>query len=184
MTSPRPAYWRLTSLDTFTGEIWESSGKYDSAGGSPVGNAAPRRARARPSRPTLTQTFTISRLAELWLPAAYVPVSLQTHAFRARYQASSSTLIVDTNLSDSDSQTYHDPVGGAGLHARPSCGRAGTRHPHRHPPTRTWPSPGLSASAAALARQVTASAQHALRQGAGPADLLPLHRRVHLRRHA
>ena len=33
VNSPRPAYWRLTSLDTFTGEIWESSGKYDSASG-------------------------------------------------------------------------------------------------------------------------------------------------------
>jgi transglutaminase-like putative cysteine protease len=155
VTSSRPAYWRLTSLDTFTGQIWESSGKYDSASGHlsgtlPDGIANPGKSAG------LTQTFTISQLAELWLPAAYVPVSLQTEAFRARYQASTSTLIVDTNLTNSDSQSY------TVRSIEPNFTAAQLRSADRSIPSalraHDLAVPGLSASAAALARQITAGA--------------------------
>ncbi len=156
VNSPRPAYWRLTSLDTFTGEIWESSGKYDSASGHLSGtlpSGVPEPAKSA----TLNQTYTISRLAELWLPAAYVPVAIQPVAFRARYQASSSTLIVDTNLSDSDSLTYTirsvepDYTPSELRAADPTIPKAIGQH--------DLAVPGLSASAAATARRVTAGAK-------------------------
>ena len=46
--STEPAYWRLTSLDTFEGDIWRSGGKYQAADG----DLAVGRARGRPHRPT------------------------------------------------------------------------------------------------------------------------------------
>ncbi len=156
VTSPRPAYWRLTSLDIFTGEIWESSGKYDSASGHLSGTLPPGVPQPAPSA-ALNQTFTISRLAELWLPAAYVPVAITPNAFRARYQASSSTLIVDTNLSDSDSLTY--AIRSVEPNYRASDLRAASRAIPDAIRRQDLSVPGLSASAVALARQVTASAR-------------------------
>jgi transglutaminase-like putative cysteine protease len=155
VTSARPAYWRLTSLDTFTGQIWESSGKYDSAGGHLSGTLPP--GVPDPGRSAeFTQTFTITHLAALWLPAAYVPVSLQTQAFRARYQASSSTLIVDTNLPNSDSQTYQ--IRSVAPDYAPAQLRAASTTLPTTIRSQDLAVPGLSPSAVALARQVTASA--------------------------
>ncbi len=156
VNSPRPAYWRLTSLDTFTGQIWESSGKYDSASGH-LSGTLPQGVPEPAKQATLNQTFTISRLAELWLPAAYVPVAVQPLAFRARYQASSSTLIVDTNLSDSDSLTYR--VRSVEPDYTPSELRGADRTIPTAIRSQDLAVPGLSASAAQTAREVTASAR-------------------------
>ena len=103
--SPTRAYWRLTSLDTFDGSIWKSSGRYTSVDGRlpdplPSGIADP----GLPGE--VEQTFRISALSALWLPAAFEPVSVDAPDTSVRYQKDSSTLIVDTNVPTSDGQTY------------------------------------------------------------------------------
>ncbi len=105
VTSSKPAYWRLTSLDTFDGGMWRSSAKYDAAKGNLPG-ALPPGLKTPKGGQLLKQTFTISALAQLWLPAAYLPVAIDSRAFKVRYHKASSTLIVDTNLPNSDRQTY------------------------------------------------------------------------------
>ena len=66
--SGAPAYWRLTSLDTFDGQIWGSRGSYRDAGGN-----------LRLDQPTRAdvlagvQEFSLEALDTPWLPAAYRP---------------------------------------------------------------------------------------------------------------
>ena len=66
------AYWRLTSLDTFDGQIWSSDRSYAQIGERvPAGGAG-----GVHSRP-VEQTFTIRSLSSIWLPAAYRPVQVE-----------------------------------------------------------------------------------------------------------
>jgi transglutaminase-like putative cysteine protease len=64
------AYWRITSLDTFNGQIWSSDASY-----RPVGERLPTRATA-PDTNQVVQDFTISGLSSIWLPAAYQPQAI------------------------------------------------------------------------------------------------------------
>jgi hypothetical protein len=98
--SPEPAYWRLTALDTFDGDIWRSGGSYGEADGE-LGADTP----ALASR-SLTQTYNIQQLEAIWLPAAYQPVSIDAEGPNPRYERASSTLIVDTDLNTSDRTVY------------------------------------------------------------------------------
>jgi transglutaminase-like putative cysteine protease len=98
--SETPAYWRLTALDTFDGQVWRSGGRYSRAEGQ-----LPAEVPAGIAVTPLTQTYSITGLAALWLPAAYQPVAIDTDA-GVRYQAESSTLIVDTDYPNSDDFTY------------------------------------------------------------------------------
>ena len=94
-----PAYWRLTSLDTFDGASWRSKGRFTVADG----DLDPPRP---PSAGTteLAQQYTISNLARLWIPAAYQVDRIEDAP--ARYEADSGTLIVDTSLDTSDGLSY------------------------------------------------------------------------------
>ena len=65
------AYWRITSLDTFNGEIWSSDASY-----RPVGERLPARAGA-PDAEQVPQEFTIKALDSIWLPAAYQPQAVE-----------------------------------------------------------------------------------------------------------
>jgi transglutaminase-like putative cysteine protease len=98
--SPEPAYWRLTALDEFDGEIWRSGGNYGETDGD-LGAEVPD----LPTAP-LTQTYTIERLDALWLPAAYQPVTVETEGPKPIYQRESSTLIVDRDFTSSDNSVY------------------------------------------------------------------------------
>jgi transglutaminase-like putative cysteine protease len=99
--SPEPAYWRLTALDTFDGQIWRSGGRYGEADGD-LGADVPNGVATKP----LDQEFTIERLSALWLPAAFQPVSIDPEGAAPRYERVSSTLIVDTTYQSSDQLTY------------------------------------------------------------------------------
>ncbi|MFP5254319.1 MAG: transglutaminaseTgpA domain-containing protein [Acidimicrobiia bacterium] len=98
----QPAYWRLTSLDRFTGEVWSSSSDYgDADGGLPV--AVPAGGRAE----VLEQVFTVESLAAIWLPAAYLPQSFEPpEEVGALYDDESATLIVDREADSSDGLVY------------------------------------------------------------------------------
>ena len=74
VSSSTPSYWRLTSLDSFDGSQWTSTGSYRSIGrrlpGSPPANTAVK---------TAVATFNIQQLDSVWLPVAkshsFLPVA-------------------------------------------------------------------------------------------------------------
>lgn len=99
--SSQRAYWRLTSLERFDGRIWSSSGSYGKAGAT-----LPTAIEASVPTATIDQSFVIEALAAIWLPTAYEPRALEIEGASVRYDDASSTLIVDTDVPDSDSLTY------------------------------------------------------------------------------
>jgi transglutaminase-like putative cysteine protease len=67
-----PSYWRLTTLATFTGQLWTSSGTYHSFGSKLPG------ASAAPAGTQIVQNnFQIQELDSPWLPDSFNPVSVQ-----------------------------------------------------------------------------------------------------------
>jgi len=100
VTSTRRAYWRLTSLGSFDGTVWSSGGSFARASGSlPGGDTAPN---AR----TVVQDFQIIGLSAIWLPAAFSPTRITAPGTKVRWDAESSTLIVDSGAATSDESTY------------------------------------------------------------------------------
>lgn len=87
--SPVRSYWRLTSLDEFDGTVWKSNGSYGSADGD-LDDGVP----VASDRISFEQSFAISALAQIWLPAAYEPQAVQA-GVDLRYDEVSGTLIVD-----------------------------------------------------------------------------------------
>ncbi|HEX6420716.1 MAG TPA: DUF3488 and transglutaminase-like domain-containing protein [Acidimicrobiales bacterium] len=99
--SERSSYWRLTSLDQFDGEIWRSSYSTSDADGP-----LPRAIDSAVASETVTQQITIEALGSVWLPAAYEPVAVDTGDNPTDYDAASSTLMVDREVTTSDGYTY------------------------------------------------------------------------------
>jgi transglutaminase-like putative cysteine protease len=99
--SPKPSYWRITSLERFDGRIWSSSGSYGSVDGE-----LPRGVEADVATETFEQTFTVNALAAIWLPAAYEPRALAIEGGEVRYDEESATLIVDNEVPTSDGLVY------------------------------------------------------------------------------
>lgn len=110
--SPVRSYWRLTSLDRFDGRIWSSNGSYGTASGD-LDDGVP----VASETVTFDQSFAITALSQIWLPAAYEPQAVET-ATDVRYDEVSGTIIVDTDIPTSDNTTYlvrsalpeHDPA--------------------------------------------------------------------------
>ncbi|MCU0269931.1 MAG: DUF3488 and transglutaminase-like domain-containing protein [Acidimicrobiales bacterium] len=98
-----PAYWRMTSLDTFDGTIWRSGGRYAAVGSDLDGSPFP----AGVDTTTVVQEYEITGLSALWVPAAFEPRAIDVDGSGdVRFQAASSTVIVDTDLETSDGLTY------------------------------------------------------------------------------
>jgi transglutaminase-like putative cysteine protease len=90
----RKAYWRLTSLDTFDGDIWSSNGSYRPAhGGLPAGVAS----QATVDR--VLQEYNVEALDSIWLPAAYEPERIDG-AKHVSYNADSGSLISESDTSN------------------------------------------------------------------------------------
>lgn len=87
--SPRPAYWRLTALDSFDGQQWNASKSYASTSG----NLDPAQ---RVSGTEVTQSFTLENLDSPWLPAAYQPTRLQNTDVKVKYDKTTSALLADS----------------------------------------------------------------------------------------
>jgi transglutaminase-like putative cysteine protease len=96
----RGAYWRLTALDNFNGNIWKSSYKTDDVDGE-----LPSSTERTPEASEMRQTITIQALAQIWLPAAFEPQSLEADA-EVDYDRDSATLIVDRDADTSDGLQY------------------------------------------------------------------------------
>jgi transglutaminase-like putative cysteine protease len=96
VASDARSYWRLTSLDTFNGAIWQSNTKYRTTDG-PLGTAEPLVANVPSTR--AVQTFRVRALASIWLPAAYRPQRVQ--GIRGvSYNADTASLITDDETTD------------------------------------------------------------------------------------
>lgn len=96
----RRAYWRLTSLDRFDGQLWSSGGTYSQASGR-LGSVGPDLEEGRRNR----QDFQISSLEAIWVPTAYRARGLVETTDSLRWDPSSSTLIVEADTT-SDGLDY------------------------------------------------------------------------------
>jgi transglutaminase-like putative cysteine protease len=99
--SSQPAYWRTTSLDDFDGQIWSSSGSYEGVDGR-----LPSSPSDVPISARVHQEFRIASLAQIWLPAAFEPISIDSPEVPVDYDQNSSTLVVSTREESSDGATY------------------------------------------------------------------------------
>ena len=97
----QPAYWRTTSLDEFDGQIWSSSGSYESVDGR-----LPSSPSDVPISSRVFQEFRIAALSQIWLPAAFEPISIDSPEVPVDYDANSSTLVVGTREESSDGVDY------------------------------------------------------------------------------
>jgi transglutaminase-like putative cysteine protease len=96
--SPVPSYWRLTSLDTFTGQDWVSTNSYRSFGTRLPGvQAVPAGTRI------VHENFSVQQLDSVWLPDAFTPLAV-AGVHSVSYDAVSGSLI--TSHSTSDGMTY------------------------------------------------------------------------------
>lgn len=156
VTSAVPAYWRLTALDTFDGQIWKSSGHYSSVSGD-LGGSLPEGYDDSNSASIVDQTYRIQALSALWLPAAALPLSIDAPDTKVRYQDETSTLIVDTDVPTSDGQTY--TVQSVLPSVTPQMlAEADTAVPAAIAEQDATPPEGLSETATAEAERITASA--------------------------
>jgi transglutaminase-like putative cysteine protease len=99
--SDEKAYWRLTALDTFDGDIWKSSGSFED-----VDHALPRVGPEISDETSIRQAFEIKALDSLWLPVAFEPTELDAGSADVVYEAETATLIVSNELPNSDGLTY------------------------------------------------------------------------------
>lgn len=98
--SPKAAYWRMTSLDVFDGQVWSSSETFDEADGE-----LPSEPPAAATSP-LEQTFTIRNLRAIWAPAALTPTELVDASTDLRWNGGLTTLIVPRDTASTDGATY------------------------------------------------------------------------------
>jgi transglutaminase-like putative cysteine protease len=103
ISSPVRSYWRLTALETFDGDIWKSGYSTEDADGE-----LPQALDPASSTQTVPQSFTITGLRSVWLPAAFEPRAIDTgdDDQPADFDERSSTLLVDKRVDTSDGYTY------------------------------------------------------------------------------
>ncbi|MDQ6839337.1 MAG: DUF3488 and transglutaminase-like domain-containing protein, partial [Actinomycetota bacterium] len=89
VTSPVSSYWRLTSLDTFTGIQWQSTNSYLG-----IGRRLPGIGPRPPGTRQVPQQFHLQSLDSIWLPAAFYPEAV-TGGGRVTYDPVSGSLLTD-----------------------------------------------------------------------------------------
>ncbi|MFA9565822.1 MAG: transglutaminaseTgpA domain-containing protein [Acidimicrobiales bacterium] len=91
VTTDTPSYWRLMALDLFENDRWRLERGFDEAGGElPRSEAA-----ADPTMTVSEQTFTITSLADDWVPAAFDPIVADTPLDLLFDPVSSTLLLAD-----------------------------------------------------------------------------------------
>ena len=143
------SYWRLTSLDTFTGQDWISTNSYRSFGQRLPGSQA-----VPPGTRIVHQQFTIEQLDSVWLPDAFTPVAV-TGVSNVNYDPSSGSLITSHSTSDGltysvDSYQYLSTLDVAQLQAAPAVSITKSLHRYLELPS------SVPADVYALARSITA----------------------------
>ena len=95
-----PSYWRLTSLDRFDGRVWSSTGSYAKADDRLESAVDPTFTR------TIGQKYRIKALDAIWAPAAFQARGVESSTTDLRWDDASATLIVDTDVADSNNISY------------------------------------------------------------------------------
>lgn len=95
------AYWRLTSLHEFDGEIWSSGGNYGDAEAE-----LPSEGGLVPRADIIEQRIEVRALAAIWAPVAFEARVLRGSNRGLSWDPDSSTLIVDASSDDSDGLEY------------------------------------------------------------------------------
>ncbi|MHB1535186.1 MAG: transglutaminase family protein [Acidimicrobiales bacterium] len=119
--SSQPSYWRLTSLDTFTGQQWVSTDSYDGVHTRlPGTRVIPKGVRQ------VNEGFTIQQLDSVWLPSAFNPIAVHG-AGPVSYDPISGSLLSDHATSNGltysvTSLEYLDTVDAAALQAAAPLG--------------------------------------------------------------
>jgi transglutaminase-like putative cysteine protease len=113
------SYWRLTTLATFTGDAWTSSGTYRTFGSKLPGLAA-----VPAGTQTVDEQFQIQLLDSPWLPDAFDPVSV-AGVKGVTYDPGSGSLITKNRTSSSmgyevTSYRYLSSINQADLEAAPA----------------------------------------------------------------
>jgi transglutaminase-like putative cysteine protease len=113
-----PSYWRLTSLDTFTGQDWISTNSYRSFGPRLPGIQA-----VPPDTRVVHDQFVIQQLDSVWLPDAFTPVAV-TGVRNVSYDPTSGSLITSRSTSNGltytiDSYQYLSTLNAAVMQAAP-----------------------------------------------------------------
>jgi len=99
--SDQRAYWRLTALDQFDGNVWSSNGSYEAAKGS-----LPRGVSSDAQKLVVHQRYDVTALDTIWLPAAFEPRAVDAGNTAVRFEPGMSTLIVGTSFPNSNGAVY------------------------------------------------------------------------------
>ena len=89
-------YWRLTSLDTFDGNLWSSDASYQPTDGRLPGGV-PSGTLNVPAR--VVQEFRIGSLSSIWLPASYRPERIEG-AGKVSFNQDLGSLITERDTTD------------------------------------------------------------------------------------
>ena len=101
VTAPQASYWRLAGLDEYDDNIWKVAGNF-----SPEDGALPGASVQGGAREDVQQTFSISALREIWLPAAFAPAEIVDTTARLTWNAESGSLTVANDIPNSDGVEY------------------------------------------------------------------------------
>ncbi len=161
-----PSYWRLTTLDTFTGQDWVSTNSYRSFSGQlPGAQAVP------PGTRKVQQTFKVQALDSVWLPDAFTPVAVYG-VRHVSYDPVSDSLITSHPTSNGltytvESYQYLADLSPADLRKAPPV------VDHQRPQTlRSAPQVGAG-GCHRFGQADYEGADDRVRQSPGPAELLP-----------
>ena len=91
--SDRPAYWRFTALDQFTGRLWLNDDAYVARGRDTTGGRLEPDTKPQSNITILRQEFRYSRLVQPQLVAAYDPVDISLEDAHLRYDPRNSTIV-------------------------------------------------------------------------------------------
>ena len=172
------SYWRLTSLDTYSGTEWTANDSY-----SPVHTTLPKDG-ASAKGVKVEQDFTIRDLDSPWLPAAYQPESISGPDVK-------SGISYDPDSGSLDHQPEHLERPAVSRHLDAEC-RPAVADPARRCPRRQSERPlPLPLPQAAPHRRPggrpgpggDGGQDDRIRQGHRPPELPALTRQLHLRRH-
>ncbi len=97
----KPSYWRIAGLDTYEDDIWKVAGDF-----SPEDGKLPGQREFNGEVAEVTQNFSISALAAIWLPAAFAPSEILEATADVTWNAENSSLTVANDVENSDGVSY------------------------------------------------------------------------------
>ncbi len=101
VASDKPTYWRIAGLDTYEDDIWKVAGDF-----SPETGRLPGQREYNGEISEVSQDYSISALAAIWLPAAFAPSEIVAATAEVTWNAENSSLTVANNVENSDGVQY------------------------------------------------------------------------------